>query len=151
MRNKTAPASPCNPELGSDLLACAYPLPLKAYPVMSTPNQDHELPIEISVEDAAALLKEQQSVFLLDCRENDEYEIAHIAGSELIPLGTIPRMAEARLPNDKDRRILVYCHHGGRSRHATQWLRENGYLHSQSLSGGIDAWSQKIDHSVPRY
>jgi adenylyltransferase/sulfurtransferase len=58
--------------------------------------------------------------------------------------------AEAKeLPRDKP--ILIHCHHGGRSMQATQWLRRNGNDRVANVAGGIDAWSQAIDPSVPRY
>ena len=51
----------------------------------------------------------------------------------------------------RDGRIVVHCHHGGRSMQVTQALRSMGFEQTQNMAGGIDAWSQLIDDSVPRY
>jgi rhodanese-related sulfurtransferase len=51
----------------------------------------------------------------------------------------------------RHQRIVVQCHHGGRSLRVTHYLRGQGFDQAQNLSGGIDAWSVAIDPSVPRY
>jgi rhodanese-related sulfurtransferase len=57
----------------------------------------------------------------------------------------------AELEPQRARRIVVHCHHGGRSLRAAKWLRGNGFSQAQSLAGGIDAWAEQIDPSLPRY
>ena len=47
--------------------------------------------------------------------------------------------------------VIVYCHHGVRSLRVALWMREQGFARAVSMAGGIDAWSQQIDPSVPRY
>lgn len=47
--------------------------------------------------------------------------------------------------------VVVVCHHGLRSMNATLYLRENGVRNARSLSGGIDAYSSKLDNSIPKY
>lgn len=85
---------------------------------------------------------------LLDVREDWEHEVASIAGSAHIPMGTVPdRVGE--LPTDRD--IVVYCHHGSRSRAVAEWLAQRGIARVANLAGGIDAWSVEIDHEIPRY
>lgn len=106
-----------------------------------------DLPLEITPAQAQSLLSAGDAL-LIDVREPFEHEIGHIDGSRLIPLGSIPTSADA-LP--KDRPLLVYCHHGMRSLHATQFLRQHGYTEASSIRGGIDAWSRQIDPSIPRY
>ncbi len=87
---------------------------------------------------------------LLDCRTTDEYAVAHIDGSRLIPMQELPaRLAE--LESWRDKPIVVHCHHGMRSLKVAQWLREQGFSFAQSMTGGIDAWSTEIDPAVPRY
>jgi len=86
---------------------------------------------------------------LLDVREPWETSLGVIQNSHLIPMGDLPSRAHREL--DPDAHIVVYCHHGVRSLSVTMWLREQGFTHAQSLAGGIDAWSQKIDPAVPRY
>jgi rhodanese-related sulfurtransferase len=114
---------------------------------MSTPSS---LPLEVDVQAVHALLEEKADFLLLDCREPAEFAIARIDGAVLIPMQQIPaRLAE--LAPHRDRRIVVHCHHGGRSLHVTQWLRQQGFAGAQNMAGGIDAWSLEIDAKVPRY
>ncbi|TMQ69668.1 MAG: molybdopterin-synthase adenylyltransferase MoeB [Candidatus Eisenbacteria bacterium] len=85
---------------------------------------------------------------LVDVREPHEHAIAHIEGARLMPLGTLPaRVAEL----DSSRPIVIYCHHGQRSRVALDFMRRAGFAKIQHLRGGIDAWSREIDPTVPRY
>jgi rhodanese-related sulfurtransferase len=51
----------------------------------------------------------------------------------------------------RDWRIVVHCHHGGRSLRVANWLRGQGFANAQSLAGGIDAWAAEIDPTLPRY
>lgn len=74
---------------------------------------------------------------LIDVREPDEYAIANIEGSRLIPLGTLSEELDS-LP--KDREILVHCKAGGRSAKAVKLLLDNGFTKVKNVSGGIDAW-----------
>ena len=109
---------------------------------------------EITATDAAALLEESktgngQKVRLIDVREPWEYATAHVEGSELIPMGEFAARANQEL--DPDDRLLVMCHHGARSLSVTNWLRQQGFDAAQSVAGGIDAWSNRVDPKVPRY
>ena len=107
-------------------------------------------PLEIDVEDVCALTREAADFLLVDCREPEEHETARIAGAVLIPMREIAeRIAE--LEPHRHRRIVVHCHHGGRSLRVTQFLRQRGFSHAQNMAGGIDAWSERIDPAVPRY
>lgn len=87
---------------------------------------------------------------LLDCRRHDEYETARIQGATLIPMDELAQRSE-ELDSHRDGRVIVHCHHGGRSLRVAQWLRQQGFANAQSMAGGIDAWSERIDASVPRY
>ena len=106
------------------------------------------VPLEIAPEALSTLLASDRAPLLVDCREPWEHETARLGDSLLIPLGEVPTRVE-ELP--KDRAIVVYCHHGVRSRHAALVMRHAGYELTQSLAGGIDAWSLRIDPTVPRY
>lgn len=109
---------------------------------------------EISVYDFQKLRDVESAVkagqvCLVDVREPWEAATAVIEGSLLMPMGDMP--ARARQELHPDTHIVVYCHHGIRSFSAVVWLREQGFAQAQSLSGGIDTWSQKIDPTIPRY
>ncbi len=108
-----------------------------------------ELPLEITVEDARRLLAGGERVMLVDVREPEEYAVARIGGAELIPMRTIPQ----KLTHFEDREepLLFLCHHGVRSLQVAAWLRERGVENAQSVEGGIDAWSRRIDPAIPRY
>lgn len=102
---------------------------------------------EISVQELKAKRDRKETFTLLDVREPNEYALARIEGSTLIPLGALPgRLGEL----DKRAKLVVHCKSGGRSAKAVRLLREKGY-DAVNLEGGIDAWSKSIDSSVPRY
>lgn len=104
---------------------------------------------EITLEETADWLAEAPSELqLIDCREADEWSLCRIEGAILVPLSQFAELVPSRL--SPDRPTVVYCHHGMRSLRATHWLRQKGYR-AWSLAGGIDAWSDQIDSSVPRY
>jgi rhodanese-related sulfurtransferase len=93
-------------------------------------------------------LLDQGQVRLLDVRQAEELEIAHIAGALHIPLNELPgRLGEL----DPAQPIVALCHHGVRSEMAGRLLERNGFTHVAHLSGGIDAWSEAIDPTIPRY
>jgi rhodanese-related sulfurtransferase len=104
--------------------------------------------VEIEPWALADMMKDHdKEVFLIDCREPWEYDLARIEGATLIPMRQVPQSVE-RIP--KDTPVVVYCHHGTRSLNVTGWLRQRG-IEAQSLRGGIDRWSVEIDPAVPRY
>ena len=107
------------------------------------------LPPEISVDTLSRQLQSPTPPLLLDVREPWEAQTASIAGSILIPMGDLPSRAHQEL--DPDQPIVVLCHHGARSLNVTMWLRQQGFDHAQSLTGGIDHWSAVIDPAIPRY
>ena len=104
---------------------------------------------EITPEETKALVERHEPFTLLDVRELWEFETARLEGSKLIPMGEIPSRAHEEL--DPDDHIVVYCHHGVRSMSVTAWLRQQGFEKAQSMSGGIDAWSRRVDGKVPMY
>lgn len=109
-----------------------------------------ELPIEIGVDDVAGLLAAGEDFLLLDCREATEYEVASIPGAVLLPMSEIQDRID-ELTASRNQLVVVHCHHGGRSLRVALWLRQQGFDRVQSMAGGIDAWSQQIDDSIPRY
>ena len=110
------------------------------------------LPTEIIPSDASTLLDTsgQADCLLLDCRTEEEYSIAKIAQSKLIPMQEIPERLDELEPW-KQKRLVVHCHHGIRSLRVAKWLREQGFKNAQSLKGGIEAWRNEIDSSIPSY
>jgi rhodanese-related sulfurtransferase len=104
---------------------------------------------EITAEDVKAAVDRKEPVTLIDVREPWEYQTARIEGATLIPMGEIPSRAHQEL--DPEAHIIVYCHHGVRSMNVTAWLRQQGFEKAQSMAGGIDAWSRRVDGKVPVY
>jgi rhodanese-related sulfurtransferase len=104
---------------------------------------------EITPEAVKDLLDREQSFVLVDVREPWEFDAARIGNPAHIPMGEIPNRAHQEL--DPDDHIVVYCHHGVRSMTVTNWLRQQGFENTQSMRGGIDAWSRRIDAKVPVY
>jgi len=91
--------------------------------------------------------QKRSEVFLLDVREDYEYEISNLGGIN-IPLGAIEqRMNE--IP--KDRQVVVHCKSGARSKQAIEKLKKAGYTQLLNLEGGIVAWQQQIDNSLAVY
>jgi rhodanese-related sulfurtransferase len=95
-------------------------------------------------------LPREQRPRLIDCREEDELAICQIAGNEWFPLGLFPGVGE-KLTADRERGVVVYCHHGMRSLRGAAFLRAHGVEKAFSMKGGIEAWSQLIDPTVARY
>ena len=92
-------------------------------------NNAERIP-EISPQVLKQKLDENESVLLLDVREQSEYDIVHLDGARLIPLNTLPHHVDS-LPSDQE--IIVYCHHGQRSLYATAYLHKTG-LRTQRTS-----------------
>ena len=103
---------------------------------------------EISATDADATRGRGRSVVLLDVREPFEWDIVHVDGARHVPLRDLP----ARLRElDGHAEVLVYCHHGTRSRQAVELLRAAGFSKVRSVRGGIDAWAAEVDPRLTRY
>ena len=105
---------------------------------------------EVSPQLLHELLENKVDILLIDCRELDEWHFNRIEGARHVPLSQFPDAARALL-NAPDKAMVIYCHHGIRSLHATRWLRHHGCAKVFSLQGGIAAWSAEIDPLVPTY
>jgi rhodanese-related sulfurtransferase len=92
-----------------------------------------------------------ERLYLIDVREPQEFQLARIEGSELIPMRTVPAALQDLESKADEGTIIVFCHHGMRSLNVVNWLRQQGVAECQSMAGGIDLWSIEIDPSVPRY
>ncbi len=95
---------------------------------------------EITVEELKSRMDRNEPFVLVDVREAHEYEICRIPTSLLLPLGELPKRVSEL---DRTKPIVVHCKSGA--------LRENGFLNAVNLSGGIRAWSERVDRSVPTY
>jgi rhodanese-related sulfurtransferase len=108
-----------------------------------------QVPLEVDCGAVKTMLDDGTPMLLIDCREPAEHAVAHIAAARLIPLNQIPDHAD-KLRATKGP-VVIHCHHGGRSLRAAEWLRQNGVAQAQSMAGGIHAWAETIDGSVPKY
>lgn len=120
---------------------CGVPLP------NASRTGNGEVPT-VTPEALQAELGRKEPPMLLDVREPGEWEIAHLPGATLIPLRQLPdRVTELT----RARSVVVYCHSGNRSGRATRMLLDLGFTRVRNLEGGIDAWAETVDPSMPRY
>jgi rhodanese-related sulfurtransferase len=85
---------------------------------------------------------------LLDVREPWEFQTCHIAGAISMPMNTIPARQEELEP---DAAIVCICHHGMRSMQVAAFLERAGFTGVVNLTGGVHAWAEQVDGSMPRY
>jgi adenylyltransferase/sulfurtransferase len=103
---------------------------------------------EMTVKQLAERLKKKDKFVLLDVREQNEFDIARIPGSKLIPLSELgTRVNELDTADD----IVVHCKSGMRSQKAINQLKQLGFKKLTNVKGGILAWSDEIDPAVPKY
>ena len=119
---------------------CGIPQAVEQQPKQAVPT--------VTVEELKRALDADEDVFVLDVRELHEWDIAHLEGATLIPLGRLPHEIH-RLDTARD--IIIHCRSGGRSATATKFLLEAGFGRVRNLEGGILAWSDRIDPSLPKY
>ena len=104
---------------------------------------------EVTVQEMKRALDEPKlGIRVLDVREPDEYQIAHVNGVPQIPLGSLPQRFTELDPNQT---IYIHCKSGIRSMKAVKFLQDQGFKYVKSVKGGISAWADEIDHSVPKY
>ncbi len=117
--------------------------------ILPEPLNPSQNPDEVTVHDLKKALDDPKlGIKVIDVREPDEQQIARIGGVPLLPLSLLPqRFTEL----DANTQIYIYCKSGMRSMKALVFLREQGFKHVKSVKGGIGAWSDEIDHSVPKY
>jgi rhodanese-related sulfurtransferase len=94
------------------------------------------LPVNIDVAEAYAL-SSNPDVYMIDVREQDEYDSGHIPDIHLLPMSTLEDNLD-QIPTDKT--VVVTCHTGNRSNQVTQYLRANGYNNVHNMNGGISEW-----------
>jgi len=134
---------------------CGIEKPKSAGPLEVAQNQAvADAPVvdgipQISVQELKRRLDAKEDVFVLDVREPYEVPIASL-GAPLIPLGELAKRVD-ELAAQKDRNIVVHCRSGGRSQKAALVLKNAGFTHVENLAGGILAWADKIDPTLPKY
>jgi len=106
--------------------------------------------LEITCQQVAKMRTDGEPFVLLDCREQDEYDLVAIEGSELLPMSQIAER-KSDLVGKENEQLVVYCHHGMRSLQTVNWLRQQGFSNAVSMAGGIDAWAVEINPSMTRY
>ena len=114
------------------------------------PMNPHPVPAAdvIDVVEVKQKLDRRDAFELIDVREPYEYQIAKITGAKLIPLGELSKHLN-ELNRDAD--IVMHCRSGVRSQQAVDLLKQNGFKHVRNMTGGILAWSDKVDPAVPKY
>ena len=95
-----------------------------------------ELASEVDIHTVAEI-KDREDVFLLDVREQWEYDEGHIPGVTLLPMGEVPARLD-EIPTDIE--VIVTCRSGNRSGQVTDYLRQNGFDNVHNMQGGIVAW-----------
>ena len=134
---------------------CGIPKPTMTGPLEVAQNQDvaavavvDGIP-QITVEALKAKRDAKEDFFLLDVREPHEYPIANL-GAPLIPVGDIEKRI-AEIASHKDEEVIVHCRSGARSQKAALALKAAGFTNVSNLTGGILAWADKIDPTMPKY
>ena len=95
-------------------------------------------------------IDEKQDFVLVDVREQNEYDMARIPGSILVPLSQLPNRFH-ELDKYRGKEIVVHCKMGGRSAKAIAFLKQQGFDNLVNVAGGITGWSDQVDPSVPKY
>ena len=103
--------------------------------------------IQMSPVDVAAALQSKLPPRLVDVRTREEWELARIRGATL----NTEELAQEMMRLPKDTSIVFHCHLGQRSLDAASYFAGHGFKHVRSMTGGIDAWSNEVDESIPRY
>jgi molybdopterin/thiamine biosynthesis adenylyltransferase/rhodanese-related sulfurtransferase len=102
---------------------------------------------EIQPEELKRRLDAKEDIFVLDVREPHEYQICNLGGY-LLPLGDLPKRVHEL---DSSREIVAHCRSGVRSGKAVDFLRQAGFKKVKNLAGGILAWADKVDSTMPKY
>lgn len=105
---------------------------------------------EITVGELKERIDRGERPFILDVRQQMEYDIANLDG-ELIPLDELPDRLEEIEAHEHDDLVVVHCRTGARSAKAVEFLHQHGFENAVNLKGGVHAWSDEIDPSMPKY
>jgi rhodanese-related sulfurtransferase len=113
-------------------------------------NASADWPAGIDVQEVRQLMEQQTDLLLLDCRTAEEQALVRLDNAKWIPMDDLEHRV-GELAGERERHIVVYCHHDPRSMMVSDWLRTKGFPRVQYMRGGIDAWARQIDPSLPRY
>jgi monothiol glutaredoxin len=102
---------------------------------------------QLSAPQLKAMMETDPSFELVDVRTDGERAIAHIEGSRLLDKPYHDHL----LALDRNTPLVFQCHHGIRSQGAAEYFQQQGFTNLYNLQGGIDAWSELVDRSMPRY
>lgn len=118
-------------------------------PAAGGPRESAEsAPREVTPRELQEMITRGEALQLVDVREPHEWEIARLPAARLVPLHRLDTDLDTL---ERSRPLVVYCHHGARSRAAAALLEEAGFTQVSSLAGGIARWSADVDPSVPTY
>ncbi|RMH78483.1 MAG: hypothetical protein D6681_20055 [Calditrichaeota bacterium] len=111
---------------------------------------------ELSVEEVAERLQSNPELIVLDVREPEEVALVQLPhpNVEVVPLSVLIRQGIQALPEsvqDRNREIIIMCHHGIRSAQVVLWLQQNGWTKVINMAGGIDAYARRVDASIGIY
>ena len=112
------------------------------------PAADGAMTPDMPPRELAERLRTARPPTVIDVREPWEHRVAHIPGSRLVPLGSLPAALSTFDPAVE---YVLLCHHGVRSLEGVRLLRARGLTRVAHLAGGIDAWSLEVDPAIPRY
>jgi molybdopterin/thiamine biosynthesis adenylyltransferase/rhodanese-related sulfurtransferase len=117
--------------------------------ITAEPETPASNPDEVTVQEMKRALEDPKlGIRVIDVREADEQQIAQIKGVPLFPLSTLQQRFTELDPNQS---LYIHCKSGVRSMKAVNFLKQQGFKYAKSVKGGISAWSDEIDHSVPKY
>ena len=103
---------------------------------------------EITAPEVKKMMDERKPFVLVDVREPHEFQICRIPGSTLIPLGDVPKRMHELSSADE---IVVHCRSGIRSAQAVELLMKAGFRKIHNLKGGVLAWADQVDPTMPKY
>jgi len=118
------------------------------YEALCGVNQEMNPEFELTARELKRELDDRKSIVILDVRQPFEYQISHIEGSKLIPLGQLTQRVNELDTADQ---IVAVCHTGVQSAQAVRFLNSLGFKKVKNLRGGIDAWTREVDPSLPLY
>jgi adenylyltransferase/sulfurtransferase len=119
-------------------------------PVQEKEEKENMIP-QMNVTDLKTKLDNGDDFLLLDVREQNEYDIVNIPGAKLLPLTIFQAKWEEELGDKKDKEIVIHCKMGGRSQQACDFLAAQGFANVSNVAGGVMAWVDQVDPSLPRY